>query len=113
MWIGLDPLLYDVVINLDEVSLSTACQMVCDAALSPEFQGKLSAIEKEIEDTILAAEVRAAIAASRSVGDRRVSKSRRTTVWWCWGVPWRPSKKRIGCECWRGLSPACRIWIPE
>jgi len=68
----LDPLLYDVVINLDEVSLSTACQMVCDAALSAEFQGKLSPIEREIEDVILAAKVKAAIAADGTIGDRNL-----------------------------------------
>lgn len=66
----LAPLLYDVVINLDEVSLSTACEIVCDAALSPEFHREMPALEREIEDAILAAEVRAAIAVDGSVGDR-------------------------------------------
>jgi cytidylate kinase len=66
-----DPSLYDLVINLDHVSVSNACEVLSAAAgleefkTTPESQGMM-------DDLVLAAAVRAQVAADGHIGDAEV-----------------------------------------
>lgn len=66
-----DPSLYDLVINLDRIGFSSACEMVRCAVRQHEFATTLEA-KKMMEDMILASEARAAIAADEGVADAGV-----------------------------------------
>ncbi len=58
-----DPALYDLVINLNRISLSSACEIVSHAAGLDEFKATPES-QKTMEDMLLSTEVRAAIASS-------------------------------------------------
>lgn len=60
--------LYDIVINLEQISLSGACEIVCLAAGLEEFQVTPES-QRSMDDLILSTGVRAAIAADGSVAD--------------------------------------------
>ncbi|HEY3352511.1 MAG TPA: cytidylate kinase-like family protein [Polyangia bacterium] len=55
------PLLYDVVVNLEGMSIETACAVVRATALQPEFQ-PTTASRKALRDLALSCRVRAALA---------------------------------------------------
>ena len=63
-----DPSLYDIVINLDRISLSGACEIVCNIASQKEFQATPES-QKRLKDLVLAAEVRATIASDAGIND--------------------------------------------
>jgi len=66
-----DPSLYDLIINLEQISLSSACEIVCHTAGLDEFKTTPER-EKIIEDLTLSTEVRAIIAANaagKSISD--------------------------------------------
>lgn len=66
-----DPSLYDLIINLEQISLSSACDVVCHTVSLDEFKPTPDR-QKIIEDLVLSTEVRAIIAAnaaSRNVSD--------------------------------------------
>lgn len=56
-----DPTLYDMVINLENLSLDTACGMIMYALNQPEFQSTLEQ-KKAIENFALACQIKATIA---------------------------------------------------
>jgi cytidylate kinase len=66
-----DPSLYDMVINLDHISLSSACQVVCCTARLGQYKGTLES-QKIMNDLVLASHIRALIAADRSISDRDI-----------------------------------------
>jgi len=66
----LDASLYDVIINLDCTSISSACKIVCRAA-DLEFQSNPES-QKRMDDLILSTNVRARIAADGTVADGEV-----------------------------------------
>lgn len=63
-----DPTLYDLFINIENMSLDSACEIVCQAANLPEFQATPES-KKRLDDLILSTEVRAKIAADNSITD--------------------------------------------
>ncbi len=63
-----DPSLYDLVINLDHISLSSACEMVCHAVSLDEFK-TTPAWQKIMADLVLSTEVRAIIATNKGIAD--------------------------------------------
>jgi len=67
----LDPSLYDLVINLERTSLDGACELVCLAAAKEEFQPTPES-QKALADLLLAAQVRAKIAADGSIADEGI-----------------------------------------
>jgi len=56
-----DPRLYDLVVNLSNVQLSTACDLVTRMAISPEFQPTADS-ERAFRDLCVASDVRALLA---------------------------------------------------
>lgn len=56
-----DPMLYDLVINLDQISLNTACVMIMDAIDQPEFKDTPEK-QKAIQDFALSSRVKAKLA---------------------------------------------------
>lgn len=58
-----DPSLYDIIINLNRISISSACEIVSHAADLEEFKTTPQS-QKAMEDLLLSTEVRAAIASS-------------------------------------------------
>ena len=62
----LDPALYDIVINLDRISISGACEVVSLAVSQPEFQATPDS-QKTIDDLVLSTEVKALIAAHKGI----------------------------------------------
>jgi cytidylate kinase len=58
-----DPSLYDLVINLEKMSLETACGLVCDSVSRPEFTASAE-IRKALADFRLACHVKVALAAN-------------------------------------------------
>lgn len=63
-----DPLLYDLVINLDQISFSSASEIVCHTANFDEFQ-RTQEMQGKIDDFSLYTDVRAAIASDYSILD--------------------------------------------
>jgi osmotically-inducible protein OsmY len=63
-----DPSLYDIVINLDNISLNSACEIVCNTASLEEF-ARTPEWQKIMDDLALSTEVRAIIATSKGVAD--------------------------------------------
>ncbi|MFC1967862.1 cytidylate kinase family protein [Chloroflexota bacterium] len=63
-----DPSLYDLVINLHQISLSTACEVLCHTASLDEFK-RTPESQKLMDDLVLSTEVRAIIAANKSTAD--------------------------------------------
>ncbi|MFC1977289.1 cytidylate kinase family protein [Chloroflexota bacterium] len=66
----LDASLYDIIINLDSTSISSACKTVCRTA-DLEFQSTPDS-QKRMDDLILSTKVRAMIAADGTVADGEV-----------------------------------------
>ena len=63
-----DPSLYDLIINLEHITVNGACEVVCKVAELPEFQPSAES-KKKMEGILLATEVRAAIASDRAITD--------------------------------------------
>jgi len=63
-----DPTLYDLFINIEHMTINSACEIVCMAANLPEFQSTTES-QKRLDDLILSTEVRAKIAADSSIKD--------------------------------------------
>jgi len=66
-----NPQLYDLVINLEHVSMNTACDIIRLNASLPEYQ-RTPESQKRIDDLVFAAQVRAKIAAADITDDRGV-----------------------------------------
>lgn len=58
-----EPSLYDLVLNLDHLSLSSACEVVCHTVCLDEFKTTPES-QKIVDDLVLSTEVRAIIAAN-------------------------------------------------
>jgi cytidylate kinase len=69
-----DPLLYDLVINMDRVSVDSAAAQILALAARPEFQ-ETDASRATLEGLALAARVRAALAANEATSETNVSIS--------------------------------------
>lgn len=63
-----DPNLYDLVINLDHISIESACETICNLASQKEFQPTPES-KKRMEDLLLSTRVRSIIAAEGNVND--------------------------------------------
>ena len=63
-----DPVLYDLVLNLEQLTLDSASELVVAIAQRPEFQ-PTSASTKALEDLTVASRVKAALAVHPSTGD--------------------------------------------
>lgn len=66
-----DPSLYDLVINLDHVSVSSACELLSTAARLEEFKTTPES-QGMMDDLVLASAVRAQVAAEGHIGDAEV-----------------------------------------
>ncbi|MFC1929304.1 cytidylate kinase family protein [Chloroflexota bacterium] len=63
-----DPSLYDLVINLDHISLDSACEIVCHCVSLDEF-ARAPEWQKIMDDLVLSTEVRAIVAANKGIAD--------------------------------------------
>ena len=63
-----DPLLYDLVVNLDRIDILSACEIVCASASQEEFQTTPES-QKRLKDLVLSSELRGRIASDRSIQD--------------------------------------------
>ena len=63
-----DPALYDVVLNLEQMSLDTAAEIVVSLAQKPEFQ-PTAASNKALQDLAVGARVKATLLADPTTGD--------------------------------------------
>ena len=68
----LDPLLYDLVLNLKTMSVDTAAEIAASAAQREEFQ-PTEASRKAMDDLVLASRVRAALAANETTASVEVA----------------------------------------
>jgi cytidylate kinase len=66
-----DPSLYDVVINLDQISLTSACDIICTSANLEEYKATPES-RKVMNDLVLGSHVRAIIAARKNISDHGV-----------------------------------------
>lgn len=66
-----DPLLYDLVINLDRISLDSACEMVCHTARLAEFT-RTAESQKIVNDMVLSTEIMAILATTRGLASTGV-----------------------------------------
>jgi len=66
-----DPHIYDLVINLERISMDSACDVIRLNANLPEYQ-QTPESQKRIDDLVFAAQVRAKIAAADIIDDRHV-----------------------------------------
>ncbi len=66
-----DPNLYDLVVNLDQIAIESACDVVCHLANMEGYQ-RSDLSKKIINDMVLATHLRALIAADRGISDREV-----------------------------------------
>jgi len=66
-----DPSMYDLTINLDRISLSSACDIVCLNASQGEFQTTPES-QEHLADLILSTEVRTKIASDSDIIDDRI-----------------------------------------
>ena len=62
---------YDLVINLKKISMSSACDLICQNASLPEYQPSPES-QKRLGDLVLATEVRAKIAAANIIDDHDI-----------------------------------------
>jgi cytidylate kinase len=67
----LDPILYDLVINLEAMTVDTAAEVVAAAVQQPEFQST-EASRKAMDDLVLASRVRAALASNEETASVEV-----------------------------------------
>lgn len=65
------PLLYDLVVNLEALSVETACATIAFAASQPEF-APTAASRQALRDLVLACRVRAALAADRTTASLEI-----------------------------------------
>jgi cytidylate kinase len=63
-----DPSLYDIIINLEHISLGSACDILCHAITTDEFI-TTPGWRKVMDDLALSAEVKAAVAMNRDVSE--------------------------------------------
>lgn len=61
-----NPGLFDVVINLDQISLSEACDMVCDVANTEQFKATPQ-LQKTMDDLVLSSHLEAIVANNRRI----------------------------------------------
>jgi cytidylate kinase len=80
-----DPALYDVVLNLEHMSLETAADVVVYMARHPEYQPTL-ALEKALQDLTLSCRVKAAVAAHPATIGIEVEVRAEDGVVWVTGV---------------------------
>lgn len=66
-----DPLLYDLVINLDHISIENACESISTLAGQKEFEPSPES-QKRMQDLLLSTSVRSKIAKSGSIKDDRI-----------------------------------------
>ena len=66
-----DPQLYDLVVNLDQMSVSNACEVVRAAANLDEFRTTPES-QRMMDDLVIASGARAKIAAEKGIGDAEV-----------------------------------------
>lgn len=66
-----DPSLYDLVINLDRISLSGACDAICDIASHKEFQSTPES-KKSLADLLLSTGIRSRIAVEGHIKDDNI-----------------------------------------
>jgi cytidylate kinase len=66
-----DPNLYDLVVNLDQITIESACDVVCHLSSMEGYQ-RSDLSKKIITDMVLAAHLRALIAADNNISDRGV-----------------------------------------
>lgn len=66
-----DPSLYDIVINLDHIGISSACEIVCSTVNLEEFRTTPES-QRIMDDLALSTDVRGRIAAEASIGDKEV-----------------------------------------
>jgi cytidylate kinase len=67
----MDPFLYDFILNLDQLSLSEACYIVCQTAGLGRFQATLE-WKKVMDDLALSSHVRALIVVQKTISDREI-----------------------------------------
>lgn len=67
----LDPSLYHFILNLDQLSLSEACYIVCETASLDRFQATPE-WKKIMDDLVLSSHVRALIALHKTISDREI-----------------------------------------
>ncbi len=63
-----DPVHYDLVVNLEHMTLTTASEVICAVARHPEFQ-RTAETRKKMEDLVFASDIRAKIAMDRNITD--------------------------------------------
>jgi cytidylate kinase len=63
-----DPSIYDIIINLENISLSSACDILCHAVTLEEFK-TTPQWRKKMDDLVLATEVRAIVATNKGIND--------------------------------------------
>lgn len=66
-----DPNLYDLVVNLDQIEIQSACDVVCQLS-NMEGYRRSDLSRKIINDMVLASHLRALIAADKGISDREV-----------------------------------------
>jgi len=66
-----DPNLYDLVVNLDQIAIESACDVVCHLSNMEGYQ-RSDLSKKIITDMVLATHLRALIAADNNISDRGV-----------------------------------------
>lgn len=66
-----DPSIYDIVINLDHMSLSSAGEVICAAAKLEEFRTTPES-QRIMDDLVISTDARARIAADGGIGDAEV-----------------------------------------
>ena len=69
-----DPSLFDLVINLDHMSLDSACNILCHTVSLDKF-ARPSNWQKIMEDLVLSTEVRAIVAMSKGITDSGIESS--------------------------------------
>ncbi len=74
-----DPYLYDLVIDVDRINISGACDIVCTAAALDRFQ-KTPESQERLENLILSTEIRAAIAKGAQIADDNIEINARNGI---------------------------------
>jgi cytidylate kinase len=103
-----DPLLYDLVINLDHLSISDACEAICTAAAQEEFTTTLEA-QRILDDLALSSDVRARIAADGTIGDAELEVEANEGVVILWGTVTSPEEERKAKEIASGAPGAADV----
>ena len=80
-----DPRGYDLVINLEHMTLPTACEVVCAVARHQEFQ-PTPETQKKMIDLIFASDIRAKIALDRNITDHDIEIDADGSTIHIWGT---------------------------